>query len=42
MGISLGRSSIGVLRKSASFTAHWVLIRVKAFAPELAKVEVKT
>ena len=42
IGISLGRSSIGALRKSASFIAYQVLIRVKAFTLELAKVEVKT
>ena len=42
IGIGLGRSSIGVLRKSASFIVYQVLIRVKVFALELAKVEVKT
>jgi hypothetical protein len=42
IGISLGRSSTGVLRKSASFIAHLVLIKVKAFTPKLAKAEVKT
>jgi hypothetical protein len=42
IGIGLGRSSISALRKLASFTAYWVLIRVKVFALELAKVEVKT
>jgi hypothetical protein len=42
IGIGLGRSSTGAFRKSASFTAHWVSIKVKAFAPESAKAEVKT
>jgi hypothetical protein len=42
MGIGLGRSSIGILRKLASFIAYWVLIRVKVFTLELAKAEVKT
>ena len=42
IGISLGKSSIDALRKLASFIAYWVLIIVKVFALELAKVEVKT
>ena len=42
IGICLGRSSIGILRKLASFTAYQILIRVKVFALELAKVQVKT
>ena len=42
IGISLGSSSIGAFKKLASFTAHWVSIKAKAFALELAKVEVKT
>ena len=42
IGISLGRSSIGILRKLASFIVYQVLIRVKVFTLELAKVEVKT
>jgi hypothetical protein len=42
IGISLGRSSIGALRKSASFIAHLVLIKAKVFTPKLAKAEVKT
>jgi len=42
IGISLGSSSKGAFKKSASFIAHFVLIKVKAFAPKLAKVEVKT
>ena len=42
IGISLGSSLIGVFKKLASFTVYWVLIKVRAFALELAKVEVKT
>ena len=42
IGIGLGSSSIGAFKKSASFTAYWVLIKARAFAPELAKAEVKT
>ena len=42
MGIGLGSSLIDAFKKSASFTAHRVSIKVKAFAPELAKAEVKT
>ena len=42
IGISLGRSSIDILRKLASLIAYQVLIRVKVFTLELAKVEVKT
>jgi hypothetical protein len=42
IGISLGSSSRGVFKKSASLIAHFMLIKVKAFALELAKVEVKT
>ena len=42
IGISLGRSSIGVLRKLASFIAYLALIKVKVFTLELAKVKVKT
>jgi hypothetical protein len=33
---------IGAFKKSASFMAYWVLIKARAFALELAKVEVKT
>jgi hypothetical protein len=33
---------MGVLRKLACFIAYWVLIRVKVFTLELARVEVKT
>jgi hypothetical protein len=42
IGIGLGRSSIGVFRKSVSFIVYWVSIKVKVFAPESAKAEVKT
>ena len=42
IGISLGSSSSGVFRKLASFIAHLVLIKAKAFAPKLARAEVKT
>ena len=42
IGISLGRSSTNAFRKLASFIAHWVSIKVKAFALESAKAEVKT
>ena len=40
--ISLGSSSRGALKKLASFAAHLVLIKVKAFTSKLARVEVKT
>ena len=33
---------MGVFKKSASFTAHLVLIKIKVFAFELAKAKVKT
>ena len=42
MGISLGSSSSGTFKKLASFIAHLVLIKAKAFTPKLAKAEVKT
>ena len=42
IGIGLGSSSMGAFKKSASFTAHWVSIKARAFAPESAKAEVKT
>ena len=42
IGIGLGRSSIGISRKLASFLVYWVSIRVKAFTLKLAKAEVKT
>jgi len=42
IGIGLGSSLMGAFRKSASFMAYWVSIKVKAFALELAKAEVKT
>ena len=40
--ISLGSSSRGTFKKLASFIAHFVLIKVKVFAPKLARAEVKT
>ena len=42
IGISLGSSSKGIFKKLASFAAHLVLIKVKVFAPKLARAEVKT
>jgi len=42
IGIGLGSSLKGVFKKLASFTAHYMSIKVKVFALELAKVEVKT
>ena len=42
IGISLGSSSRGTFKKLASFAAHFILIKVKAFAPKLARAEVKT
>ena len=42
IGISLGSFFRGAFKKSASFVAYLVLIKAKAFAPELAKVKVKT
>ena len=42
IGISLGSSSKGAFKKLASFAAHLVLIKVKAFASKLARAEVKT
>ena len=42
IGISLGGSSSGIFKKSASFIAHLVLIKAKAFTPKLARVEDKT
>jgi len=40
--MGLDSSSKGTFKKLASFTAHLVLIKVKAFAFKLAKAEVKT
>ena len=40
--IGLGRSSTSIFKKLASFKAYWVSIKVKAFTPKSAKVEVKT
>jgi hypothetical protein len=42
IGIGLGSSSRGIFKKSASFIAHFILIKVKEFTPKSAKVEVKT
>jgi len=42
IGIGLGSSLRGAFKKSASFIAHCISIKVKAFALELAKAEVKT
>ena len=42
IGTSLGSSLKDIFKKLASFIVHWVSIKVKAFALELAKVEVKT
>jgi len=42
IGIGLGSSLRGVFKRLASFIAHYISIKAKAFAPELAKVEVKT
>ena len=42
IGIGVSSFSKGVFKKLASFIAYLVLIKVKVFALELAKVEVKT
>ena len=42
IGIGLGSSSSGAFKKLASFIVYLVLIKVKAFTPKLARVEVKT
>ena len=42
IGIGLGSSSSSIFRNSASFIAHLVLIKAKAFASKSAKAEVKT
>ena len=42
IGIGLGSSSSSAFKKSASFIAHLVSIKAKAFAPKLARAEVKT
>ena len=42
IGIGLGSFSRNTFKKLASFAAHLVLIKAKAFTPKLAKVEVKT
>jgi len=40
--ISLGSSLKGVFKKLASFIAYYISIKAKVFAPELAKVKIKT
>ena len=42
IGIGLGSFSKGVFKKSTSFIAYLVLIKVKVFAFKLAKAKVKT
>ena len=42
IGTGLGSSLKGAFKNLASFTAHWVSIKVKVFTLELAKAEVKT
>ena len=42
IGISLGSSSSSIFKNLASFIVYLVLIKVKAFTPKLARVEVKT
>ena len=42
IGIGLGSSSSGIFKKLASFIVYLVLIKVKVFAPKLARAEVKT
>ena len=42
IGISLGSSSSSTFKKLASFIVYLVLIKVKAFAPKLARVEDQT
>ena len=42
IGIGLGSSSSGTFRNLASFIVYLVLIKVKVFAPKLARAEVKT
>jgi len=42
IGTSLGSSLRGIFKKLASFIAHYISIKVKAFTLELAKAEVKT
>ena len=41
IGISWGSFSSSIFKKLASFIVHLVLIKVKAFTPELARVKVK-
>ena len=42
IGIGLGNSSSGIFKNLASFIVYLVLIKIKAFTPELARVKVKT
>ena len=42
IGIGLGSSLRGIFKKLASFIAYYISIKVKVFALELAKAEVKT
>jgi len=42
IGIGWGSSLRGIFKKLASFIAYYISIKVKVFALELAKVEVKT
>ena len=42
IGISLGSSSSGTFKNSASFIVYLVSIKAKAFTPKLARAEVKT
>jgi len=42
IGIGLGSSLRGIFKKSASFIAYCMSIKVKASTLELAKAEVKT
>ena len=42
IGIGLGSSFRDIFKKLASFVVYLVLIKVKAFVPKLARVEVKT
>jgi len=42
IGISWGSSLRGAFKKLASFIVYYMFIKVKVFALELAKAEVKT
>ena len=41
MEIGLGSSFRGIFKKSASFAAYLVLIKIKAFAFKLTKTKIK-